>query len=239
MNTFPNLDNYKNEIQTSKCYLDGRYFNLFFANYPGLIPNPLYIRLDYQNNYVEHKIILKDFKFRNHDINILRVIVETPYWRHSGVLLIDLLNPNDIRGFYFDVNIKSQRGNVIFGLIKNMFNFPIELLRNDINIETNPQCEKSGFCVAYNIKFLHDYLSDKEYDFTDIRRFATAVEKLYGPLDSNNPDIEYGWPEGTVTGGLVGFGSGALIGGLVGGPAGLVAGGLTGGLIGGGLGTFF
>ena len=39
------LDDYVNYPVTRSCYLDGRYFNKVFANYPGLVKEPLEINI--------------------------------------------------------------------------------------------------------------------------------------------------------------------------------------------------
>ena len=103
------------------------------------------------------------------------------------------------------------------------------------NKEQNPNCSKSGYCVAFVIKFGYDYLLEHDYDPTDIRKFASKIESIY-TLDPNEPkDVEYG-NDNTGQNVLIGGLGGAAIGGLLtGSPGGLLLGGLAGGALGYGL----
>ena len=100
-----------------------------------------------------------------------------------------------------------------------------------IDIDTNPDCPISGFCVAYAIKYGYDTILGRNVDLSDIRKFAHRIEEVIGPLDSNNPDIEYGLFDGRAGGALLGGLGGAAIGTIV--TGGSPAGALTGALIGG------
>lgn len=217
----PNLDDCVEYEPTESCYLDGRYFDLVFALYPGYINTPLYIKLDVEEDRMYQEIILNNFEYKDNDINILRVIIETPKSRHSGVIIFDMI---DKKGYYFDSSIFKYK-NMILDIITRTFSFnqPVELIAPSIDLEINPNCKKSGFCVAYSIKFVYDYLLDRKYDPSYIRRFAACIESKFGPLDTENPDVEYG-PGDT----LLGAGAGALLGGTLLGPVGLLGGGLLG-----------
>lgn len=217
----PDLRIYQEFEPTKSCYLDGRYFNLVFSRYPGLVSAPLEIYMDLNENGMEQSVSLNNIKFKDNDINILRVIINTPETRHSGVLLIDMENSN---GYYFDCAMKTGN-NVVINMMSTFLNMDIEWIALDTPYEQTPGCEKSGFCVAYSIKFAYDYLLNVPYDFNNIRRFSAAIEDAYEPLDPNNKDIEYG-EFAPVFLGAVG---GGLIGGLVGGvPGALVGAGIGG-----------
>jgi hypothetical protein len=216
---FPDLDDYKTYPESNDCYLDGRYFDLIYQDYPGLIETQLTIRIN-SNGY---ESILDDFEFRNHEINILRVIIETDTSRHSGVVIIGIFD-EVIQGYYFDnLGMIEEK---ISKIIETLLNIKIHPLVINHNDEKNPDCNKSGYCIAYCIKYVYDYLLDRDFDPSEIRRFASCVQSKFPPLDPEYADIEYG--DGLV-GGLLGAGLGGLAGGAIAGPGGFLVGGLLGG----------
>ena len=220
MELLPYLDDYEQYPKTKNCYLDGRYFNLVFKNYPGLINSPLHIHLKYTQNNQKIKLSNTSFILIPHHTNIIRIIIETNKTRHSGVLLID----TDLHCYYFDCNNYPEK-RLIMDLIKNSLHLhTLHEIDTNIQPEINPNCNKSGFCVAYSIKFVYDHFNGNDFDFSNILKFAKRIEEEYPPLNNTYPDIEYGILGG-VTGGLVGAGFGGLVGGV---PGALVGGGLGG-----------
>jgi hypothetical protein len=120
--------------------------------------------------------------------------------------------------------------------------FDMYILDHPVTDPGSPSCRdkriKNGFCVGYVTKYAYDYINGRNYDPSDMLRFANAIEKIYGPLTVGESDIEYGLfgnpnpnqGRNALIGGL----GGALIGGAVTGSAGgALVGGLGGGLIGG------
>ena len=218
-----NLDNYIYREPTKECYLDGRYFNKVLGDFPGLIQEPFEIYLDIKDNVIIQSAKLENVKWSQGYVNILRVIINTQNSRHSGVLLLDLAKE---QGFYFDSAMVKDK-NIILNILSSVLLMPIKFLEYPPTVAKTPGCEKSGFCVAYSIKFVYDYLMGREYNPDNIRSFAAEIISTYGPLDSTNPDIEYGWGGpifgalgGGALGGLLGGGSGALIGAGLGGLGG-------------------
>jgi hypothetical protein len=117
-------------------------------------------------------------------------------------------------------------------------------LQKHVLNEKNPNCvrrnNRSGFCTAYILLYAYCYLNGKEFDPTEIRRFAKMIETTYGPLPMEGKEEEYGlWGNDNPNQNrniLVGSGLGALGGAaLIGGPVGI----LGGTLLGGGLGSTF
>ena len=89
MYTINALENYKNYPASTSSYLDGRYFNLIFQDYPGLIKDPLYIIIN------DNDIRVKSIDIHNttmHNIGLLRVIVIAKDIRHSILVLIDYIH---------------------------------------------------------------------------------------------------------------------------------------------------
>ena len=193
----PNLDDYKNYPETQKCYLDGRYFDLIFKNFPGFIKSPLYIKniIDTTNNNFKTSIEIKDFKINmNQPISIIRVIIETSENRHSAVIIIRN-EEFGYKGYFFDPStstLTSENNEFILLLIKDAFGIPIEMIQiYDVLDAGTPGCDITGFCVAYSIKYVYDYLNNRPFNSSNIRKFASKIESIYPPLDPNNPDIEY------------------------------------------------
>jgi len=253
MTTNVNLANYKFYPSTQSCYLDGRYFNKVFANYPGLIHKPLNISVIHHNGQLKDSVMMKQSKIDTQYPGLLRVIINSNGSRHSNVLILDY---NNKKIFRYDPNgTSSPYYNEVNQIIKNYLGmYFIDFTLVDINIPVkdngNPTCKakgiNNGFCVAYVIKFAYDWLNNKQYDPSEIMKFTGAIETIYGPLDNNKVDMEYGFFDGpgpyspgygprgfNTQGALIGGVGGLALGGLVGGLPGAALGGLAGGAIGG------
>lgn len=247
MNYTDNLDDYKSYPQTNSCYLDGRYFNKVFSNYPGLISEPLhiFISLNKENGTMKYENYMKEVDIDNNYPGLLRVIINTPESRHSSLVIIDYQNaklfrfdPLGRKSPYFD------SVNTIIEKYMDMYiDFDMVIIDAPVSEEKNPTClekgERTGFCLAFVIKYAYDWLNGRPYDPSEIRRFALAVESKYGPLPEKGKDAEYGLFGGSNNPNqgrnvAVGALGGALLGGvLTGGAGGALVGGLGGGLIGG------
>jgi hypothetical protein len=246
MHTDVNLHNYKYYPKTSSCYLDGRYFNKVFSKYPGLISKPLHITILHNNGRNEYTNQMKQSMINTQYPGLLRVIINTPGHRHSNLLILDY---SDHKAYRYDPHGTSspyyQEINQIIKKYLNIyFSFDVVDVDVPVNDIGNPICTsngtKNGFCVAYVIKFAHDWLNQIQYKADDILRFAGAVEYLYGKLPEDKPDVEYGLfgspndgrlnPQGALIGGL---GGAAIVGLLTGSGTEMLIGGLGGGLLGG------
>lgn len=247
-----NLDEYMNHKETSSCYLDGRYFNKVFSAYPGLLVHPLKIFItetDENGKKTEmFSVSMKQNHMNKEFPGLLKLVISTPTSRHSNLLILDYANgivhrfePLGFRGPFF---------NKINSIVQNYLSLFLDMKVNVIDVdldeilnEQNPACvargQRSGFCTAYIILYAYCYLTGKEFDPRDIRRFAQMIEAKYGPLPAQSKEQEYGRgndnPNQTRNT-AVGAGVGALGGlALVGGPIGI----LGGSLLGAGLGSTF
>lgn len=220
-------------------YLDGRYFNLVFGNYPGLIRQPLIINQSIKDG-IYHTYITEDTSFlsknSNIGVQIARIIIEVDnnnrlISRHSNGLIINHINKEIFR---FDpINSNNDRINIILmgELAKHYPGYKYE------ELDTHPQVNLfDGLCVSYVIKFVYFYLLGRPVVFEgdyDIYQFASVIMQLYGPLPKEGADIEFGPyyhnPAIPILGGAA---IGGLAGGLIAGPPGLVGGALAGGAIG-------
>ena len=202
------LENYDGMENTNSCYLDGRYFNLVFKNYPGLLSNPLHIDIRSTGIKSANRNDKKDIPFihmRDNNIEslntetpgILRLVISSPETRHSNLLILDYNNEKIYRfeplgktaPYYEQVN------DLLSSYFTNFFPFDLEVADlefDDILDEKNPQCKKSGFCVAYNILFAYSYLKQTDFDPSNIRKFAKLIETKYGPLPEEGAEVEYG-----------------------------------------------
>ena len=251
-----NLDTYHSFPETSSCYLDGRYFNIVFRSYPGLIAEPLKIffyrdndasngmnRMNGMNAYngqngLRYDVMMKDVDLDNRFPGLLRVVINTPEGRHSNLLILDYkrgiafrYEPDGSNYPYFDAV------NTIIARFLNKYGtFRVENIDARAHLKRNPVCEGGGLCMAYVIKFAYDYINDRQFDQSNILRFVSMIEQLYGPLPEMGKDIEYGLfgnpnpnqGQNALLGGI----GGMAVGGILGGPVGMVAGGVTGGLLG-------
>ena len=236
MSTLPNFCDYKQYKPTESCYLDGRYFNKVFANYPGLIREPLVIKIG--NNGIN--AFMKPTHFDTNYDGVLRVTVEVegsqvssgcgkktlPCARHD---MLVLLNCATMTGYLF-TSYPSHLDNLIVNVIAKYLGYKIYKVPQKAPLVKNKNCDLSGFCTAYAIKYAYDYLNDQPFDLTRIRSFASRVEGEY-PVLRGEADKSYGWLDNpqnrnAVIGGL----GGAALGGLVGGPTGLLLGAGIGGL---------
>jgi hypothetical protein len=245
-----NLDGYEKLRNTDSCYLDGRYFNKVFVRYPGLLSNPLHIKIretkiktpsrnEKSEKYFVH---MKESNVNVKFPGLLRLVITTPETTHSNLLIIDYANEKVYRfeplgetAPYFEtVN------DILVQYLSMFFNVNLEIVDVEIDEildDKNPNCKKSGFCAAYVILYAYAFLNQKEFDPSNILKFARMIEETYGSLPREYPEIEYGLfggnnPQGGMSRGekmIFGTGIGALGGGLISGTAGgAVLGGGTG-----------
>ena len=262
--TLPNLDDYLLSDPSTSCYLDGRYFNLVFQNYPGLVKNPLTVQVNVgpngvgsNNDDVKVGIYMEPTQVNPNDINLIRVIIVTNVTRmhntnnpanrnllteqlerHSNLLIV---NNEKRRIYWFQPGDYVYQQKIQKMLLKYLMKYYPDYLLVPVDPmilnEKTPGCKRSGFCVAYVIKYAYDLLNGVEPNYKNIRRFAGKIEKMYGKLDPNGADVEYGLfgSDGSGDNKL----GGALLGGLGGAALGTVVtggsptGALTGGLLGG------
>lgn len=257
--SLPDLENYRDNQPTQSCYLDGRYFNLVFDEYPGLVKNPLMINIvsnitkmgSSSNLKLQSGAYMISSNMDTQYDNIIRVVIETNVIetdsqsspskveessRHCNLLIVS--HPDSkIYWFQPTTNIYAYQQEVQKILMKYLSSFlpnylvvPVDSYVKD---EKTPGCELSGFCVAYCIKYAYDVLNGYEPDLSDIRRFASEIENLYPGLDPENPDIEYGFfgnDNNSSGNAVLGGLGGAAVGTLL---TGSVGGALVGGLVGG------
>lgn len=235
--SLPDFSDYQSFEKISSCYLDGRYFNLVFNDYPGLIENPLQINLQMDQNALKTGVFLEKTKINLNYVGLLKIVITTDNARHCNLALIEYSKKKII--WFFPAVHRHQM--IISKLLTEYFAlfFPDYLIYPvdfDLTPEQNEDCPISGFCVAYCIKYAYDYLLNQPINLTEIRRFAKMVEDSFDPLDPNTPDVEYGpfdeMSKNQFTGVLIGGVGGAAIGGLAAGPAGALVGAGLGGVAG-------
>lgn len=247
-----NLENYENLPESNSCYLDGRYFNIVLANYPGLLSNPLYIdvkinKMTTLNKRSEREYIsarMEETKINTKFPGLLRLVINTHIGnknsKHSNLLILDYKNgiiyrfePLGQRAPYFD-----EISKIVHTYLSQFFewDFKVIELNSDQKLdENNRECTKiglkSGFCLAYVLLYAYNFINLLDFHPSNIRRFVTQIERTYGRLPSEGADIEYGeLSRGQKQ--AIGAGAGLLGGAILGGPtlalglggAGLIAG---------------
>ncbi len=234
-----NLDNWSKGKSTESCYLPGNYFNKVFENYPGLIREPLEIRLVKRRNAVKKYVHMKVSNINTTMPGLLRVTIEADNLRHSNLLILDYENgivhrfePLGKSAPYF-----AEVNDLIEDYLNAFFNLELEVIDADFSgvLCKNDKCDNSGFCVAYTILYAYCFINKRgEIPCEDIRKFASMIEDTYGPIPEHEREIAYGSYNDddrrrrTAAGGV----SGAAIGGLAFGPIGIVGGAIGGSLIG-------
>lgn len=226
------LEDFKSYPESKSCYLDGRYFNIVFKNFPGLLSNPLFININ--NNKVDSYM---SNTLHNNEINIARCIVTVNNLnhniRHSVLIIINHIE-KIILIYDPDAN-HPELHQIIMNTIIDYFD---EFNYDFVDVEAVeppmtylPNCDEQGVCNALVILYAYRYLMNQEMtidDVMNVRRFMSAVQSNY-ILPKGEPDVEYLTNQDlllTGTGAL----SGGLIGSAVGGPGGAIAGAALGGV---------
>ena len=237
-----NLDGWEKAHRSTNCYMDGAYFNKVFADYPGLLKNPLNIRIRKGRNGVRKYAHMEQNQINTDYPGLLRVNIEANNFRHSNLLILDYENGIAHRFEPLGKNAShfQEVTDAIDDYLNAFFDFDIEVIDADFSNEMkcglnekNEKCDNSGFCVAYVILYAYCYLRGERFPCADIRRFASMIEKTYGKIPEHEQEVQYGNTDDNRGGKmLAGAGIGALGGALVAGPAGLLIGGLGGTAIG-------
>jgi len=234
------LLNYKKYPRSKACYLDGRYFNIIFDDYPGLIRKPLYIRIDDKGeldmDLPQTKIVpSKDY------FGLLRVVVISKTMRHSLIVVFDYEHE---RAYIYNPDVHHPELNDV--LMDNIISFLSGILDYEYfeipeieYIEKDTlKCTMHGVCNALVIFYALYFIEGLEFtdrNVQETRRFMSAIEANYNLPLTGEPDIEF-LTDSEVVGLGLGAGTGLILGSTLG-PAAAVGGLLVGSAVGYGLGT--
>lgn len=198
--TFDILRNYKQYDKTQSCFLDGRYINIVLKGVNGFISTPINISIALdKNGDVLAKSIQSNFFPLRDGINIIRVRIKTTHMSHSALLWIDMSSKEAL---YTDVVSDTKlpdhinvTHNVIDELIKTYLNqlgiFDVSVSREKVpNINQASSCERYGYCNAFVIKQVYDYVNNTSFDPLNILRFAAAIEHNFSSLLDDNTPVE-------------------------------------------------
>lgn len=229
--------NYKREQPTTSCYLDGRYIALVLKDVSEFNPSPIHVHIKIESDLqVTSSNIYGSLISLDEGMNIFRLVIVTPEVSHSALLWIDTRDKTmiftDVRDERDNTPQLVKRDNILRELLQSFFSdldfeYSTDIAYLDMKMKQG--CTQSGYCNAYVIKQVLDYKAEKDFDPSDIERFAAAIEKKYKHLlDPNSgPEVEYRNGRGGYHGGDRGY-RGGYYGGY--GGAGL---GLGVGLLGG------
>ena len=206
---FNKLLKYKNYPETTKCYLDGRYFNLVLKEIcPGLIEHPLIITIKRDDHKkLKGNMFMGYSPLNDKELSFIRVIVQADDMRHSMLLIVD---PQRKESFLWNATSKDSEyyrvvEDGIKQITKELFGNNYEMVSETVGISNivpkTCQGKPVGYCNAYVIKRVIDIMHDKSFDGSEILRFVSAVEDNYSDLLTGEPDIEY-WGGGLLLGGL-------------------------------------
>jgi len=213
------LQDYKDYDDTESCYLDGRYFNAVLKPFfnKGVSNTPVRVTLGPNKESVMWSHEWKGLESFNKSIKtyFIRVIIQLKNVRHAALLIIDsnskqiiLWNPVSIKGADEHSKYFSDLQNMIkelfvdfvdtFGLKDYEFvteNYKVKLEKS------TESCPIKGYCNAYVIKYILDWIDDNDYDSSDIKKFASAIQDKYSQDLTGDPDVEYFF--GALLGGMV------------------------------------
>jgi len=185
---------------SERCWLDGRYFEAVFADYPGFTEQPLTINLDGKGSISGPR----EFDLNPRYVTLVRVKIRgsddpsLPSVKHSNLLIVD----SGKREIYrFEPMLEHHYHDEIHELLKSYMS---KILPNYkfVELSNHPQtfdeaCADQGMCVAYVIKVGVLFAlgvegrdgydskgnspsnSPRESNHVDIKRFASAVEHLF------------------------------------------------------------
>lgn len=238
--------------ETTSCYMDGRYFNSVFAKYPGLCTEPIHLRFMKDGDYSVYDIYMNHCHIHEDEIVLVKVNIEIGNYTHCGLLLIHPEEYGERCVTFFDPvemdknydRISNQMVVERIGDIIRTFltpSLPNMVFETRIKTVKKPvtKCIISGYCVAHIIMHALHCLHGDNFpcNHGEIKRFVSMVENNFSLCPHCPPQIEYGHPDSTTTGLVLGGLGGAAIGGALGGSTGFLVGGATGALGGYALGS--
>ena len=227
------LSDYKDYNETESCYLDGRYFNLVLSGlYEGISTKPLTLTIDEHTRHSTWKGIIK-----TDIVNFIRVVIQSDEIRHAALLIVDY--PGNKVIFWNPISGKSDKdglmdaiNNLIKDVVLDIGAFKIYYENHTVlPYESNEKCKLRGYCNAYVIKYVLDWLDDAKYNDKNILKFVSAIEDKYSHFLTGEPDVEFahrggggGGHRGGGGGGYGRYGGGGGFGGLAGLGTGLLLG---------------
>jgi hypothetical protein len=208
------LFDYEQYEPSKSCYLDGRYFNIIFGDYPGLIENPLYIHINEKDELETYlppmKIVPSDDYF-----GLLRVIVTSNEIRHSLVVIFDY---RDEKAYIYNPDVHHPELNdilvdEIISYLSKFFDYEyFEISELEYIEKEQLKCEKHGTCNALIIFYALYFIEGLEFtdkNVQNVRKFMSAIEANYDLPEDGQADIEY-----LTQAQALGLTSVALLGGL-------------------------
>jgi hypothetical protein len=213
------LDNYHNQQPTRSCFLDGRYIDIVLKNVEAFVKEPIRISIEFDRDLGVVSSNIEGSALVHEGMNISRVIITTPAVSHSALVWVDTraktvtfsdVRRDDLQDTPKIAEYMDKVDRVINQLLKGFFSYLNYRHLVDIAYvaeASNEHCQKFGFCNAYVIKQVVDYVQDRPFDPRDIAKFAGTIEKKYSHLlDPNTKEeVEY----------LFGFGLGLLGGAAI------------------------
>ncbi|CAK7994876.1 Hypothetical protein POVR1_LOCUS394 [uncultured virus] len=216
--------NYAGYPPTSKCYLDGRYFNLVLEDVAPLILHPpMHVDINSNKDDLVANVHMDLTRLVMQDAdNIIRVIINSRFMRHSSLLII---SPDRRECYMWDAITEETLNEPAF---KKVHELVVMAVKNYLKqcfddtivftydftvvpkiVPENCDADYAGYCNAYILLKALSMILEKEFNPIDILRFVTAVELQYQRFLCGEPDIEYYY----YGGGGLGLGLG-LLGGL-------------------------
>src|SRR5437868_5785289 len=157
------LGDFEDYEETQNCYLDGRYFNAVLGNIEGISTTCVKVIInDRMRTATWAGIFNKDV------VNFIRVVIETPNMRHAALLVVDfprkeviLWNPISAKKTQDMNNLANIMSKLVKELMSNVGTFKVFYeTYNVVPLESTPKCPMRGYCNAYVIKYVIDYLDN-------------------------------------------------------------------------------
>lgn len=173
---------------SSRCWLDGDFIWTVLREHPGTLKESIFLTIGREEGHVKGPRL--DDKRPRSDLLLIRVRIDITNadglnFKHSNLLALDLARGEALR---FEPVEEHEFSPEINELLEHYVeNSGLNLHYRELPQHPQPnvdgECPHQGMCVAYVVKAGVDLVLGREVEIVsarDIKKFASAVESLYG-----------------------------------------------------------
>lgn len=174
---------YKSYKPSDRCYLNGKFFNKVFAEYEGLVYDPIALQIDQDGNLLPSKsvgnvvgsVIESPSRFNHNlehaDLIRIKIVInnggdDNNTQRHSNCVIVDHAHKEIYR---FEPMISHNYETIINNTLRDYFDsvgfHDYEYMELNIHPQVYDElCPDKGMCVAYVIKFATLYILNQDFE---------------------------------------------------------------------------